>query len=259
MNDERPRWNTGMPNQENKAYDSSAYMPDINNYVKYQYDGFVYLQNWAANAVLKRSTKKPDASIMAMLVPMRMPPWQNDVFALLLTGLYAFFLVVMYIPPVYRTVYRIVSEKENRAKESMRMMGLKDFPYWSSWFVYYTIINTGMVFMSWLILVKWVFAYTDWSIIFLTMWLYGQSIFGLIMITQSLFTRARAAAITTSLIYFGSSMVLQLVNKEESTQFHKILGSLSPPVAMMQTVACLARYEQSAVGISYDNYADAEF
>jgi len=120
---------------------------------------------------------------MAMLVPMRMPPWQNDVFALLLTGLFSFFLTVMYIPPVYRTVYRIVSEKENRAKESMKMMGLKDFPYWSSWFVYYTIINTLMVTMSWMILVKWVFQYTDWSIIFLTMWLYGQSIFGLIMIT----------------------------------------------------------------------------
>ena len=31
------------------------------------------------------------------------------------------------------------------------------------------------------------------------------------MITQSLFTRARAAAITTSLIYFGASMINTLI------------------------------------------------
>ena len=188
-----------------------------------------------------------------MLVPMRMPPWQRDDFAILLTGIFAFFVLVMYIPPVYRTVYRIVAEKENRVKEAMRMMGLKDFPYWASWFIYYTIVNTLMVSLSWIILVGWVFKYTDWSIIFLTMWLYGQSIFGLIMITQSIFTRARAAAITTSLIYWGTSMIENFVNKEESSMNQKILGSLSPPVAMIKTIGVLARYEQSGVGIKWTN------
>lgn len=258
-----------------------------------------------------------------MLVPMRMPPWQKDDFALLLTGLYAFFIIVMYIPPVYRTVYRIVAEKENRAKESMRMMGLKDFPYWASWFMYcqagIRLICEASIFAqlkrgtfenknflaqlkrgtfgnkNFLAQLKWgtfgnknFLAQLKWGtcsgslhhrehnhghneldrprrlglpihrlvhffIIWLTMWLYGQSIFGLIMITQSIFTRARAAAITTSLIYFGTSNVLYFVNKEESTTYHKILGSLSPPVAMIQTVGCMARYEQSGVGIRWEN------
>ena len=34
---------------------------------------------------------------------------------------------------------------------------------------------------------------------------------------------------------------------------HKILGSLSPTVAMIKTVEVLARYEQSAVGIRWHN------
>jgi arabinogalactan endo-1,4-beta-galactosidase len=34
---------------------------------------------------------------------------------------------------MYRTVYRIVFEKFSKAKESMRMMGMSDFPYWASW------------------------------------------------------------------------------------------------------------------------------
>ena len=157
MNDGGPRWNKGLPRQSDRAYDSSAYMPDTNSYLLYQLNGFAYLQNWVANTILKRTTENPDASIMAMMVPMRMPPWQRDDFAALLTGLLAFFILVMYIPPVYRTVYRIVAEKENRAKESMRMMGLKDLPYWASWWVYYTIVNTLMVSLTWIILVNWVF------------------------------------------------------------------------------------------------------
>ena len=183
MNDENRPWNKGMPRQTYASYDSSAYMPNTGDYLLYQLNGFSYLQNWVANLILKRTTGKNDASIMAMMVPMRMPPWKRDDFAALLQGLLAFFVLVMYVPPVYRTVYRIVAEKENRAKEAMRMMGLKDTPYWLSWWCYFTLVNTAMVTLSWLILVKWAFKYTDWSIIFLSIWLYGQSIFGLMMIT----------------------------------------------------------------------------
>ena len=190
---------------------------------------------------------------MAMMVPMRMPPWYRDDFAALLSGLLGFFFLVMYVPPVYRTVYRIVAEKENRAKEAMRMMGLKDFPYWASWWAYYTLVNTAMVSLTWIILVIWVFQFTDWSIIYLVMWLYGQSLFGLMLITQSVFTKARAAAITTSLIYWGTSMIMEFARKSEATSQIKTVSSLSPPVAMMQTLNVMARYEQSGVGIRWTN------
>ena len=133
------------------------------------------------------------------------------------------------------------------------MMGLKDFPYWASWWVYYTLVNTAMVTLSWFILIKWVFQYTEWSIIYLVVWLYGQSIFGLMMITQSVFTKARAAAITTSLIYWGTSLILEFANNSEATLYHKTLSSLSPPVAMFQTINVMARYEQSGVGIKWIN------
>jgi ATP-binding cassette subfamily A (ABC1) protein 5 len=53
---------------------------------------------------------------------------------------------------VYRTSYRIVAEKENKVKESMRMMGLRDTAYWLSWFSYYTLLNTTISFFTYLIL-----------------------------------------------------------------------------------------------------------
>jgi hypothetical protein len=102
----------------------------------------------------------------------------------------------MYIPPLYRTVYRIVQEKETRVKESMKMMGLGDFAYWLSWFTYYTTVNFVISFLSWGMLNGiWkvlrnirgfpdlvVMKETDDFILLSSLFLYGQSLFGLVLI-----------------------------------------------------------------------------
>lgn len=139
----------------------------------------------------------------------------------------AFFVLVMYIPPLYRTVYRIVQEKESRVKESMKMMGLSDKAYWASWFTYYTTVNFVISFLSWAMLngiwkmMKQIKGFPDIvvmkdtgdGVIFLTLFLYGQSLFGLVLIIQSLFSRARSAAITTTIVYFGSSILFVLIEE----------------------------------------------
>jgi hypothetical protein len=70
----------------------------------------------------------------------------------MLWSIFADLILLLYVLPVYNMVFFIVKEKEYRAKESMRMMGLSDVPYWLSWWVYYTLINTVTAFLAWLIL-----------------------------------------------------------------------------------------------------------
>lgn len=212
------------------------------------------MQNWVANIILKEKTGLPDASIMAMTVPQRVMDNVQDDFIFFLKGVLTFFILVMYIPPVYRTVYRIVAEKESRVKESMKMMGLSDCAYWMSWFTYYTIVNTLISTAVSVILAQWVMPRTQFWILFTAIWLYGQSLFGLIMIIQSLFVRARAAAISTSLIYFTTTLLQPFVREsifpDKTTQYW---CSLSPTVAMIQTFQCLATFEASRVGNNSDN------
>ena len=76
-----------------------------------------------------------------------------DPFGRVLAQLFPFFLLLIFIPPVYNTVYLIVTEKETRAKESMRMMGMSDIPYWFSWFVWNMFISTVMITSAWLIII----------------------------------------------------------------------------------------------------------
>jgi len=108
-----------------------------------------------------------------MSVPIRLPPFVDDEFAALLTGVLSFFMIVMYVPPMYRTTYRIVQEKESKVKESMRMMGLKDFPYWASWFTYYTFVNTSISFFTWIIMISSITQNSAPWILWLIVWLYG--------------------------------------------------------------------------------------
>ena len=90
--------------------------------------------------------------------------------------------MLMYVPLLYRTVYRIVFEKVTGAKESMRMMGMSDFSYWSSWFFYYTTVNTILSTASWGVLMINCIPIKSGGYIWLFIWLYGQSLFGLLVI-----------------------------------------------------------------------------
>mmetsp|Transcript_6762 Transcript_6762/g.9279 ORF Transcript_6762/g.9279 Transcript_6762/m.9279 type:complete len:88 (-) Transcript_6762:2067-2330(-) len=85
----------------------------------------------------------------------------------------SFCLFIMYIPPIFRTTYRIVAEKESKVKESMRMMGLRDMPYWLSWLTYYTFVNTMISTIVFIILYSKVLSKSDGWIQFMVIWLYG--------------------------------------------------------------------------------------
>ena len=84
----------------------------------------------------------------------------EDPFSSALAVLMPLFLLLAYIPPVYNLTFKIVREKESRIKETMRIMGMTDLPYWMSWFVFYTIVNTIVTTLSWGILTINVIAYS---------------------------------------------------------------------------------------------------
>mmetsp|Transcript_36984 Transcript_36984/g.26869 ORF Transcript_36984/g.26869 Transcript_36984/m.26869 type:complete len:155 (-) Transcript_36984:1494-1958(-) len=148
-----------------------------------------------------------DASIVAFTVPTRMPTYFRDDFRGMLTSILPFFLILIYIPPVFRTTYRIVEEKETKVRETMKIMGLNYLAYWLSWLAYYTLVNTVLSWLMVCVLLINSVNYTETFLLWLMIWLFGQSLFGMIIITQSLFLKARTAAIVTTVVYFGSSFV----------------------------------------------------
>jgi len=127
----------------------------------------------------------------------------SDPFGQILSSVLPLFLILIYVLPVYNTVYLIVKEKESRTKESCRMMGMTDLPYWLSWFTFYTIQNTIISFIAWAALCINVIGNSNKGLIFLYIWLFGESIFGQIVLLQACFQKSKYAGITSSIIYFG--------------------------------------------------------
>ncbi len=69
--------------------------------------------------------------------------------------------------------FKIVREKESRAKETMRIMGMTDLPYWMSWFIFYTVINTVVSTLALATLLPAVITYSQPFWMWLFFWLYG--------------------------------------------------------------------------------------
>ena len=166
-----------------------------------------------------------------------------------------YFVQLMFIPLIFRTTYRIVLEKEMKTKEIMRMMGMKTGPYWWSWFVYFTMINTALCMMAIIILTLpkpfGVIKRTSPLVLFVALWLYGQSIFSFIMLLQSFFTNARIAAVFTTIFYFGTAVSFS--TGENATTFTKVACSLAPTSAMAQTVKVITGMELNGLGIDLSN------
>ena len=131
--------------------------------------------------VLKQVTGNEDANISMMTSPVPGAVDVQDDFQTALGGLLPLFILIAYIPMVYNFVFKIVVEKESRAKEIMRIMGMTDLPYWLSWSLFYTVINTVVSTISWGILLTKVINYSQAGYIWLFFWLYGQAVFGQII------------------------------------------------------------------------------
>ena len=153
------------------------------------------------------------------------------------------FLRLIYIIPLYRLVQNMVGEKETRARESMRMMGLSDSSYWLSWFSYYFIIVTVISLLCLIVTSGNVWVHSSKGIIFLFLWLYGLSLFGLSLFVQSFFSQAKVAATFNSLFYFGSGFISTAVQNPDVSENKKNIASILPTIAVQLSSNNLGLFE----------------
>ena len=70
---------------------------------------------------------------------------------------------------------RIVSDKEYKIREAMKMMGLSDYAYWLSWILFYLVVYLFISVTSTGITVPAMFKHSSPMIVFLMFFLYGTS------------------------------------------------------------------------------------
>jgi ATP-binding cassette subfamily A (ABC1) protein 3 len=89
-----------------------------------------------------------------------------------------FFIVIAYMSPLCLYVLRMVTEKESRAKEGMKIMGMSEGTYFLSYFIQYFIINIFYTIGNGVV-IHFVFTHIPIWYLFLTYFLWGLDIFAL--------------------------------------------------------------------------------
>ena len=133
------------------------------------------------------------------------------------------------------------------------MMGMGSMAYWLSWYFYYSIISTVIVLLAWGVLMINCIVYTNPFLVLCFLFLYAQSVFGQIVVLQSLFEKSKFSGIIGSLIYFGCSMLGIPVQQSSASEAYKTGLSIFPQVAMQQTCFVMGNLEGAGVGVTFEN------
>mmetsp|Transcript_7283 Transcript_7283/g.6804 ORF Transcript_7283/g.6804 Transcript_7283/m.6804 type:complete len:454 (+) Transcript_7283:118-1479(+) len=132
-----------------------------------------------SNVFTYRSTEDEDISVLAQVMD----------------SLFPILVVVTYTLPMLYIIQRAVEEKASKTRESMRMMGMKEAPYWCSWFlVYFCLIFIISLIMA-LGTGFTVLNHSNFLLVFLIFFLYGASVFGMGILVIAVFDSVKTATI----------------------------------------------------------------
>ena len=86
--------------------------------------GYVYIHNWVANAVLSAATGDKKAHIVFNLTPMKFIYTVKDEYAIVMSGMYGYVSLLSYILPMYSYILRIQVEKQSGMQRHLAIVGL---------------------------------------------------------------------------------------------------------------------------------------
>ena len=234
-----------IPSTELGVGDPLNLQPDYKSYGKYIQSGFLMIQKMFYDFILQNETGNPFAEITYIISPKKYDKYVKDSFVRNISLLLTFFTIVAYSLPLTINLFRIVKEKETRAKEGMKIMGLNELTYFLSYFIIYFVINiiysVGNAFI-----LQNVLSYIETIYIFILYFLFGLVVYGLIYFFQSFLERTRIAVIVSLLIYALMYFLSIPVFSGSVSKATKILISIIfPPVALQLGINTLSTFEKN--------------
>ena len=233
-----------IPSTEMGVGDSLNLQPDYNSYGRYIQSGFFMSQKFFYDYILQKETGNSRAEITYIISPKKYDKYVKDSFVSNLSLLLAFFTIIAYALPLTINIFRMVKEKETRAKEGMKIMGLTELNYFLSYFIIYFVINLFYSIVNAFIL-RNVLIYIGIGYIFLLYFLYGLVIYSLIYFFQSFLERTRIAIIVSLLIYALMYFIsIPVIPGSVSKTVKIVISIFFPPVSLQLGVNTLSLFEE---------------
>jgi ATP-binding cassette subfamily A (ABC1) protein 3 len=210
-------------------FDTFQSGPDMEGYERFKYSGYTYIMKLINEYILQKETKNVNASLNFGMMPMKYVNYRKDKFGEFIGFIIPFFLVIAYMCPLCLYVYRMVAEKESRAKEGMKIMGLGEGTYFLSYFLQYLVINIVVSLIN-TIIVHFIFTKIPFYFLYVLFFLWAMDVFALAFFFQSFIDSTKFCLILSLLLYFIMYFLSMACIKETAAKSVKIGLSFFPPV-----------------------------
>lgn len=174
------------------------------------------------------------------------PPYQNDPFVSIIQLMFPFIIMLSFIVTIILTAKSIVFEKETGIKESMRLMGMKSWIYWLSWYIKtFALLLPSIIFMTIAYKIKLplpngsmgsIIENSDGFLFFLFLMLYSSASITFMFMCTTFFKKANSAAAGAGIIWFASYLpyIFIQMRYEEMDLFLKTIVMLVVNLGMSE-------------------------
>ena len=147
-----------------------------------------------------KSPAPREVQLLASVKGYPFPAYSTNLGSTFASVFFGLVYVFTFCITVVVVVKGVTVEKELRIREGMKIFGLSDLAYWSSWFV---TSYTSLLLVSLLVSVVGIypFRYTDWTLTFAFLALWTCQLVAFCFCLTTLFSSAKVAAIASALVY----------------------------------------------------------
>lgn len=187
------------------------------------------------------------------IAPFPTREYTDDEFQSIIKNVMGVLYLLGFLYPISRLISYSVIEKEQKIKEGLYMMGLKEEIFHLSWFIAYALqfaISSGIITAC---TMTNLFKYSDKSVVFMYFFSFGLSAIMLSFFISTFFTRAKTAVAVGTLSFLGAYFPYYTVNDQAVPMILKVLASLLSPTAFALGSINFADYERAQVGLRWSN------
>uniref|UniRef100_A0A8C3V4W5 ATP-binding cassette sub-family A member 2 n=1 Tax=Catharus ustulatus TaxID=91951 RepID=A0A8C3V4W5_CATUS len=173
-------------------------------------------------------------------------------------------MVISWVYSVAMMIQHIVTEKEHRLKEVMKMMGLNNAVHWVAWFITgFVQLSISVTALTAILKYGKVLMHSDVLIIWLFLAIYAVATIMFCFLVSVLYSKAKLASACGGIIYFLSYVpymyvaIREEVAHDKITAFEKCIASLMSTTAFGLGSKYFALYEVAGVGIQWHTFSQS--
>lgn len=179
-----------------------------------------------------------------------------DGFYELVSLVFPLVFIVAFLYTQKKVLNELITEKESKVRESLRMMGVTSLSIIGSWYATYALIFGVLCLVFALVASLHVFPNSATSLLFAFFWLWSMSFLAFAFFIHSFFNHSRTGGVVGMMIMFTQWILYASENKSgPASPAAMVALMLMPNGAFCAGLSVLSKYEAAKIGATWDNLA----